>query len=72
MGLEGRIKGIHLGIHRHLHLVFEQTMDEPTRTAALNYILGRFNASPADTVKLERATHSILKFTAVPTVANDG
>ena len=42
MGLDGRIKGIHLGIRRHFHLVFNHATDEPTRTATLNYVLGRF------------------------------
>src|SRR6266571_3301210 len=70
--LEGRVKEIHLGIRSHLNLVFDQVVKHQTRTAALEFVLGRFHTSSSTTTVLERTTHSILKFTAVPTITNDG
>ncbi len=72
MGCNERIKEIHYGIRRHLNLVFDQNVSNETRSFALNYVLGRFNAEPSSVTELERPTHSILKFTAVPTVSNNG
>src|SRR6266704_1789826 len=72
MELEGRVKEIHLGIRSHLNLVFDRVVDNQTRNAALEFVLGRFNTFSSATTVLERTTHSILKFTAVPTVTNDG
>jgi len=72
MELEGCVKEIHLGIRSHLNLVFDRVVDDQTRDAALEFVLGRFNTSSSATTMLERTTHSILKFTAVPTITNDG
>ena len=72
LGLEGAITDILYGVRRHLTLIFDQVIDDTTRTAALNFVLGKFNATPAAAQELKRATHLILKFTAVPTVSHDG
>src|SRR6266571_1182685 len=72
MGFDERIKEIHYGIRRHLNLVFDHTVSEQTREFSLAFVLGRFNTDASSTTMLERPTHSILKFTAVPTVTSNG
>src|SRR6266704_1258518 len=72
MGFDERIKEIHYGICRHLNLVFDQTVSEQTHEFTLAFVLGRFNMDVSSATELERPTHSILKFTAVPTVTSNG
>src|ERR1700760_656407 len=70
--LDGRVKEIQFGIRRHLTVVFDKTVNDDTSKIALEAILGKFLTSREGCVLLERPTFSILKFTAVPTVSNDG
>jgi hypothetical protein len=70
--LDGRVREIHLGVRRHVTLIFDKVVEEATSQAALSAVLRKFNTTMDDTHVLERPTFSILKFTAVPTVTNDG
>jgi hypothetical protein len=70
--LDGRVKEIHYGVHRHITIVFDKTVEDATSQEALNTVLGKFNTARESTYILEQPTFSILKFTAVPVVTNDG
>ena len=61
-----------IGLRRHITIIFDRSVEGEIRTVALDYILGKFNTKRDDVHLLERSTVSILKFTAVPTVTNDG
>jgi len=69
---EGLVKEILLGLHCHVTIIFDRAIEGEIRSVALDYILGKFNTNRDDVHQLERPTISILKFTAVPTVTNDG
>jgi hypothetical protein len=69
---DGRVKEIQYGIRRHITIVFDRTVDDNTSRTALDFVLGTFNTNRDAAHLLERPTFSILKFTAVPTVTNDG
>src|SRR6201994_3753621 len=69
---EGLVKEILLGLRRHVTIIFDRAVEGEIRSVALDYILGKFNTNRDDVHQLERPTISILKFTAVPTVTNDG
>ena len=70
--LDGRVTEILQGVHRHITIIFNHVVDDATSQAALRSALAQFNTKKEDIHILGRTTHSILKFTAVPTVAPDG
>ena len=67
-----KIKEIHHGIRRHITIVFDRTVEDDISKKALDLVLSRFNTTREASHLLERPTYSTLKFTAVPTVTNDG
>jgi hypothetical protein len=69
--LPTRATGVLLGVCRHVTVVLDRAVDDITKKVVLRTILDEFDAESGSTV-LERTTHSILKFTAVPTVTPDG
>jgi hypothetical protein len=70
--LAGCVTEILLGLRRHLTIVFDQVVEEDTRKLALQEVLVAFKTTPSAAHQLERPTHSILKFNAVPTVTPGG
>jgi hypothetical protein len=70
--LTGKVTEILQGVRRHITIVFDQVVDDTTSQAALRVALAKFNTRKEDVHILERPTHSILKFTAIPTVTPDG
>ena len=70
--LDGRIKEIHLGVRRHITIIFNKTVDEGVSETVLNTVLHKFNTPREDVHILECPTFSMLKFTAIPTVTNNG
>jgi hypothetical protein len=68
------IKEILPGVRRHITIVFDTTVDYDTSSQAIREVLVHFKTRVGeDEAKvLERPTHSLLKFTAVPTVTPDG
>jgi hypothetical protein len=70
--LTGRVKELLLGVRRHITIVFDRVVDDDVSKIALREVLRGFKASEEAAQVLERPTHSILKFNAVPTVTHDG
>jgi hypothetical protein len=70
--LEGQITEILQGVRRHVTIVFNQVVDHTTSQHALRTVLARFSTTREEAHVLTRPTHSILKFTAMPTVTPDG
>jgi hypothetical protein len=68
----GKITEILTGVRRHLTVVFDQVVDDPTRTLAMQEVLKAFKTTEESAHRLERSTHSVLKFNAVPTVTPGG
>src|ERR1700760_106263 len=69
---EGRVREILIGLRRHVTIIFDRAVEGEIRSVALDYILGKCNTNREAVHQLERTTVSILKFTTVPTVTNDG
>jgi hypothetical protein len=72
LNVDGRVTEILQGVRRHITIVFDRVVDDATSQAALRSVFTHFKTKKEDVHILERPTHSILKFTAVPTVAPDG
>jgi hypothetical protein len=68
----GRVKEILQGVRRHITIVFDQVVDDDTGKIALREVLKGFKTTEESVHVLDRTTHSILKFTAVPTVTLSG
>jgi hypothetical protein len=70
----GRIKEILPGVRRHITIIFDTVVDYDTSAQATREVLVHFKTRVGqDEAKvLERPTHSLLKFAAVPTVTPDG
>src|ERR1700759_842827 len=66
------VKDIPQGVRRHITVVFTQTVDDAASKIALAEVLKAFKTKEEDAHLLSRPTYSLLKFTAVPTVARDG
>src|ERR1700759_4739994 len=66
------VKDILQGVRRHITVVFTQTVDDAASKIALTEVLKAFKTKEEDAHLLNRPTYSLLKFTAVPTVARDG
>jgi hypothetical protein len=69
---ECRVREILIGLRRHITIIFDRAVEGAPVTLTLDSVLGKFNTRKEDVHRLERVTTSILKFTAVPTVTNDG
>ena len=70
--MEGRVTEILQGVRRHVTIVFDRVVDDATSQYALRRILAQFSTTREEAYILDRPTHSVLKFTAVPTVTPDG
>jgi hypothetical protein len=70
--LTGRVTEILSGVRRHLTVVFDRVVDDETSKVALREVLRGCKTDEVSSHVLDRTTHSILKFNAVPTVTPDG
>jgi hypothetical protein len=68
----GRITEILTGVRRHLTIVFDHVVDDATSKLAMQEVLTAFKTNEESAHLLERPTHSILKFNAVPTITPGG
>jgi hypothetical protein len=72
LGLAARVTEILSGVRRHVTVVLNTAVDDITRKVVLREVYDNFDTEAEHVHVLERSTHSILKFTAVPTVTPDG
>jgi hypothetical protein len=70
--LTGRVTELLTGVRRHITIVFDQVVDDSTSKLAMRTVLEAFKTTDSDALRLERQTHSILKFNAVPTTTPGG
>jgi hypothetical protein len=70
--LAGRVKELLMGVRRHVTVVFDRVVEDDISKVALHEVLKGFKTSDVDSKILERPTHSVLKFNAVPTITHDG
>jgi hypothetical protein len=70
--LAGRIKELLIGVRRHITIVFDRVVDDSISKVATQEVLRGFKANETDAHILDRPTHSLLKFNAVPTITHDG
>jgi hypothetical protein len=70
--LAGRVKELLIGVRRHITIVFDRVVDDEVSKIALREALRGFKTGDDEATVLDRPTHSILKFNAVPTITHDG
>jgi hypothetical protein len=72
LGATQKVTEILHGVRRHLTIVFATAVEDLTKKVVLRAILAAFKTENEHVHILERSTHSILKFNAVPTSTPDG